>query len=75
MERHFLVISFTDNGKGFDQTAPEPENSWDWKRFRGGNGLINMRKRAEDLGGSYKIESGQGKGTTVTLSIPLEIAE
>jgi len=73
MENHFLLISFNDNGKGFDQKAVVTEDGEkDWKKFRGGNGLMNMRKRADELGGEYSIKSLPGKGTTVVLSIPLE---
>ena len=72
---NFLTINFKDNGKGFDQTAKSEENGNDWKRFRGGNGLLNMKKRAADLGGSYEIKSAIGNGTTVILQIPLDLSE
>ncbi|HQU84830.1 MAG TPA: PAS domain S-box protein, partial [Pyrinomonadaceae bacterium] len=75
-EDRFLNISFRDNGKGFDQNEKISENgNHDWKKFRGGNGLNNMKRRAEDLGGNYEIHSKEGKGTTVILKIPLEISE
>jgi signal transduction histidine kinase len=50
-------LMITDNGCGFDLN-----NS---RRF--GNGLINMKKRMEAIGGDYKIESTIGQGTTTTL--------
>lgn len=69
-----LVIDFEDNGKGFEQSEKLGENGHtDWRKFRGGNGLLNMRKRAAELGGAYEVRSEIGKGTTVILSIPLEI--
>ncbi len=37
----------------------------------GGNGLPNMRGRAADLGGSLRVASAPGDGTTVTLGLPL----
>lgn len=75
-ENHFLTIHFKDNGKGFDQSDKISENgNHDWKKLRGGNGLNNMKKRARELGGNYEIRSEKGKGTTVILKIPLEIAE
>jgi signal transduction histidine kinase len=37
----------------------------------GGHGLASMQKRAEAMGGSYKIESKKNQGTTVTLHVPL----
>lgn len=74
MQNKQLVISFEDNGKGFSQNEKLNENGQtDWKKFRGGNGLLNMRKRAEELGGNYEIKSELGKGTIVILSVPLEI--
>jgi len=49
-----------DNGVGFD---PAQKHA--------GNGLKNMRRRAAEVGGNIKIESGVGGGTTVTLSVPI----
>lgn len=48
-----------DNGKGFDQGT-----------ILLGNGLYNMQKRAEELGGKVEIKSGLGQGTSVKLSWP-----
>ena len=76
MRNNKLVISFEDNGKGFDQTEKAGENgASDWKKFRGGNGILNMRKRSSELGGEYEIKSDSGKGTIVILSVPLELKE
>jgi signal transduction histidine kinase len=33
--------------------------------------LLGMRERAEGIGGSLKIESEPGKGTTVTLRVAI----
>jgi len=52
-----------DDGRGFDPAqAPDPAN-------RGGNGLRNMRERAESLGGSVEIASAPGAGTTLTVRL------
>jgi signal transduction histidine kinase len=56
-----MLVSIADNGKGFDQARPGS----------GGNGLLNMKKRAEEMGGSYEIQSIPGKGTHVTFSVPI----
>jgi signal transduction histidine kinase len=56
-----MLVTISDNGKGFDQAKPGS----------GGNGLLNMKKRAEELGGSFEIESVPGKGTRVVFGIPL----
>jgi signal transduction histidine kinase len=50
-----IEITITDNGKGFDKVKPGS----------GGNGLLNMKKRAEDLGGTFEIQSPTGNGTRV----------
>jgi signal transduction histidine kinase len=57
-----MEVSITDNGKGFDQARP----------VSGGNGLLNMKKRAEELGGTFSIESKVGKGTRVLFIIRLQ---
>ncbi|MBS1662298.1 MAG: tetratricopeptide repeat protein [Bacteroidetes bacterium] len=49
-----LTITIQDNGKGFD-----PDNTHRW-----GNGLKNMQKRMEQIGGKLKIA-----GATITLVI------
>ena len=76
MRNNQLIISFEDNGKGFNQTEKADENgNGDWKKFRGGNGILNMRKRSCELGGEYEIKSDLDKGTIVILSVPLELKE
>lgn len=55
-----LVLTVKDDGIGFD---PEKADS--------GNGLGNMRKRAESMRGVLKFESGEGNGTNVILKVPL----
>jgi two-component system, NarL family, sensor histidine kinase DevS len=36
-----------------------------------GHGLANMRVRAENLNGQFELRSAPGKGTTITLSLPV----
>jgi signal transduction histidine kinase/ligand-binding sensor domain-containing protein len=55
-----LEIRILDNGRGFD-----PQRSADE-----GNGLSNMRKRLEEIGGKLEITSVLGKGTTVKFNMP-----
>jgi ligand-binding sensor domain-containing protein len=52
-------LSIRDNGVGFDPSTPVT-----------GNGLQNLRRRAEKIGASVQVASSPGKGTTVTLTIP-----
>jgi signal transduction histidine kinase len=56
-----MEITVTDNGKGFEHS----------KEGSHGNGLLNMQKRAEDLGGTFRIESNTGYGTRVLFVIGL----
>jgi signal transduction histidine kinase len=39
---------------------------------RGSLGLLNMRERAQAVGGELDLASTAGQGTTVTLVIPSE---
>ncbi len=60
-EGRLLVLTVTDDGRGFDTTAGRGP----------GIGLSTMRERAELLGGLCSIESRQGRGTTVDIRVPL----
>lgn len=53
-----LVLS--DDGEGFDTTKSQSN----------GIGLLNMKKRAEMIGGAYFFESTVYKGTKLTIKIP-----
>lgn len=55
-----FVIKISDNGKGFTQA----------REF--GNGLTNMKKRAAEIKGEYKISSEPNEGTTVDLMVLLK---
>lgn len=59
------LFTVRDNGAGFAAgSVPAPRTS--------GWGLTIMRERAELAGGSFVIESQPGKGTAVTVELPLE---
>jgi signal transduction histidine kinase len=55
-EGRVLAMSIVDDGEGF-----HPE------QVREGNGVTNMRRRAESLNGELVISSSPGKGTAVRL--------
>ncbi len=55
-----LFLRVADNGKGFDLTH-ESE----------GHGLTSMKGRAEEMGGSFHLQSNIGKGSTMSLIVPL----
>ena len=55
-----LSITVNDDGHGFDLSHTRP----------GGNGLGNLRKRAESIGAVLTMDSSTN-GTTSTLTVPL----
>ncbi|MDO8988175.1 MAG: PAS domain S-box protein [Sideroxyarcus sp.] len=60
----FLELTIQDNGQGLPRG-----------RSKAGHGIFGMQERARNLGGSMKIESEEGKGTTAHLKIPLGSAK
>src|SRR5438094_9348567 len=58
------VLHVTDDGMGFDLVKAA--------RHQTSVGLLSMRERAELIGGSLQIQSTPGKGTAVTLLLPVE---
>ncbi len=60
------IVTVRDNGKGFELSG----NVGDLSRT-GKLGLVGMQERARLLGGSLKIESRLGKGTTVIIEAPI----
>ena len=57
-------ITITDDGNGFDTSRVESSNG---SHF----GLIFMRERMDQIGGSLKIDSIQGEGTVLKLDVPI----
>jgi signal transduction histidine kinase len=57
-----VVLIVEDDGKGF-----EPGRAVDGER---GMGLVSMRERAAQVGGTLEIESTQGAGTTLYVRVP-----
>ncbi len=53
-----ITIDISDNGKGFDLDTTDL-----------GNGIVNMQKRIEEIGGVFKIQSEITKGTQITISL------
>jgi signal transduction histidine kinase len=58
-----LSLSVTDDGCGFNAQNPPASD--------GGFGLVGIRERAAVLNGDLKIHAQPGKGTEITLSVPL----
>jgi signal transduction histidine kinase len=66
-----FALSVEDNGRGFAADAPAvapigPE------RAVHGNGLANMRRRLEELGGRCLVDSVPGRGTRVSFEIEVQ---
>jgi signal transduction histidine kinase len=59
-------ISISDNGKGF-----EPPEKIDDLAKNGKLGLAGMQERAQLLGGSIKVVSEVGKGSIITVEVPV----
>ena len=57
-EKNNLMMMIRDNGKGFDVN-----------NISEGNGLKNMKRRAEEIGAKLVIDSFPGNGTTIQLSV------
>lgn len=53
-----IIIEILDNGKGFDLDTIDL-----------GNGIVNMQKRIEEIGGVFTIQSEIAKGTQITISL------
>ena len=51
-----IEIEITDNGKGFDIET-----------IVLGNGILNMKKRIEEINGSFTVQSTLNKGTIITI--------
>jgi PAS domain S-box-containing protein len=62
-----IELRIQDNGQGFDPA--EVKSRIGTNR---GLGLDSMRERVELSGGSFAIESAGGKGTTISVSWPVE---
>lgn len=61
LEGGSLTVIVRDNGRGFDDAMATS-----------GNGLSNMRRRIEDLGGRFELHGNAATGTTIQLTLPLE---
>jgi signal transduction histidine kinase len=56
-----LQMEIFDNGKGFNVHS-----------IKKGNGLLNMKRRAEDLQGEFILNTLPGKGTRIQFSFPVK---
>jgi len=61
-KRNRLQMSIADDGVGFDNLDRE---------FHEGNGLRNLRMRAQAIGANLKVRSATDEGTSVQLTVPM----
>jgi PAS domain S-box-containing protein len=55
-----VTVEVDDDGRGFDVGS----------RLGTGNGLVNLRRRAEVMGATFELESVPGSGTTLRVVFP-----
>jgi signal transduction histidine kinase len=60
--RNRLDLTIVDDGIGFNNLDQE---------FREGNGLRNLRMRAQAIGANLKVRSALNEGTRILLSVPM----
>ena len=58
-----FVLSIEDNGRGL--------GGLDAQAAQTRNGLRNMRKRMEDIGGEFEAGPASGRGTAIRLTVPV----
>jgi two-component system sensor histidine kinase DegS len=64
------IITVTDNGQGFDTRLIEERSV----NIESGRGFFNMYERTEYINGKLEIDSHPGKGTRVSLRVPVQPA-
>ena len=64
-QNQFAVV-VEDNGLGFDTSLPERQQDLV------GFGLLSVREHLGAVGGSHEFHSEPGRGTRITLSVPLK---
>lgn len=60
-ENNSITLKVSDNGEGFDTNTRKK-----------GIGLQNMESRAAECKGTIDVKSKKGKGTIITITIPIE---
>jgi signal transduction histidine kinase len=63
-----IQLEVEDDGVGFDRASVEENYNQ-----RGSLGMVNLRERAELVSGLLRIDSTEGKGTRVMVTIPVSM--
>ncbi len=64
-----VLLQVMDNGQGFDANANANKDG------RNSLGMTNMRERAELIDGTFHVDSSPGKGTVITVVVPVKTGE
>lgn len=64
----YLNLEISDDGKGFDMKKLEEKGHFSAT----GHGLFNIRERANFINGQCTIFSEKGKGTKISINVPLD---
>jgi len=67
VEGDLFVAQVEDDGRGFDVDAVERNYG-----SRGSLGMINLKERTDLVEGTLNIESTPGRGTRITLLVPID---
>jgi PAS domain S-box-containing protein len=59
-----IILQVYDNGQGFNETEIKGKKTL---------GLVGMRERAKMFGGNLSVQSAVGKGTKITLQVPMRL--
>jgi signal transduction histidine kinase len=62
LDRTNLILKVTDNGCGMAKKGG----------IRDGFGFVNMRARVKNLNGSLNVRSVGGRGTSITVTVPVD---
>jgi signal transduction histidine kinase len=63
---HKVVCSVRDNGVGLGARGTISRS------HRRGLGLVTIKERVASLGGTFRLDPNRGRGTTLTVELPLE---
>jgi ligand-binding sensor domain-containing protein/signal transduction histidine kinase len=63
LESNRFTLEIEDNGRGLPAGADK----------KGRNGLRNMRKRLEEIGGAFNVAPGHEGGTLISLTAPIAV--
>jgi len=64
-------LQVVDNGCGFQRQGAPPMAAADGSRPACGNGLVNMQKRLEEIGGRCDWETAPGEGTRAKFNVAI----